>query len=149
MISHRIIGSAAKRLAQSTFYSVLKLHGVILKFFASIKHRFLHFGQNRGKFFSSVSFLIFSRVFPPQSGQRINSKLSTVFTKRIFYSVTAIPETYSISSILPVASYDFSRLIAFSSIVVTVTWRRSGFSSIAEVVTNGRSWFAIAVLILF
>lgn len=54
-------------------YAILSCSTVICRSFTSIRHSCLHFGQNRGKFFNSVSNLIFSRVLFPQAGQRINS----------------------------------------------------------------------------
>lgn len=46
---------------------------VICKFVASINVSCLHFGQNSGKFFSSVSSLILVRLLLPQTGQYIHS----------------------------------------------------------------------------
>lgn len=45
----------------------------ICKSLTFIKFSCLHFGQNRGKFCSIVSFRILSRVLPPQTGHLIHS----------------------------------------------------------------------------
>lgn len=45
---------------------------VILNFVTFISDTCLHFGQNRGKFFNSVLYLICTLVLFPQTGQRIN-----------------------------------------------------------------------------
>ena len=45
----------------------------VCRFLTFIKFSCLHFGQNRGKFCSIVSFRILSLVLPPQTGHLIHS----------------------------------------------------------------------------
>lgn len=61
-LTHKFIGSASGSLMT-----------VICKFVASTNVLCLHFGQNSGKFFSSVSSLILVRLLLPQIGQYIHS----------------------------------------------------------------------------
>ena len=53
-------------------YASGSLITVILNFVTFISDTCLHFGQNRGKFFNSVLYLICTLVLFPQTGQRIN-----------------------------------------------------------------------------
>ena len=60
----------------------------------SIRISRLHFGQNTGKFFISVSALILSRVLLPHTGQRIQS-LSILFT--IYFPLNIIFRVFAIT----------------------------------------------------
>lgn len=53
---------------------------IIFDLWTSISVSFLHFGQNTGKFFISVSARILSRVFSPQTGHLIQI-VSSIFTQ--------------------------------------------------------------------
>lgn len=57
---------------------------VVFSCLTQIRVSFLHFGQNSGKFFSSVSARIFNLVLFPQTGQYIHSDLS-IHTTSIAY----------------------------------------------------------------
>lgn len=62
----------------------------------SIRHSLLHFGQKRGKFLSTVSSRILSRVLFPQTGQRMNSVFSILFTPNCDHSF-----------LIPIFPYEF------------------------------------------
>lgn len=53
---------------------------VTFKSFAPIKHSCLHFGQNKGKFSSTVSGRIFIRVLLQQTGHNTHSVFDTCFS---------------------------------------------------------------------
>ena len=53
--------------------SVLDCFPMIIFRHTFIRFSCLHLGQNKGKFFNIVSFLILSRVLLPQTGHRIHS----------------------------------------------------------------------------
>ncbi len=63
---------------------------VILPCFKSIRVSFRHLGQNRGKCFNSVSFRIFTLVFPPQVGQITHSIIIPI-TLEAQYSPGKLP----------------------------------------------------------
>ena len=65
VIAHLFIGSAS--------YASGSVITVTCKLLTFIRFSCLHLGQNKGKFFNIVSFLILSRVLLPQTGHRIHS----------------------------------------------------------------------------
>ena len=50
-----------------------------------IRHSLLHFEQKSGKFFSTVSSRILSRVLFPQTGQRTRSTLTFICTSTFYF----------------------------------------------------------------
>ena len=69
-----------------------------------IRHSLLHFEQKSGKFFSTVSSRILSRVLFPQTGQRTRSTLTFICASTFYffleypitltkYDATTIPKT--------------------------------------------------------
>lgn len=77
-------------------YASGSLITVVFRCLTFIKVSCLHFGQNKGKFFSSVSLRIFNLVLFPQIGQNIHSAwyilttpfdyLKNCFTKSVSFS---------------------------------------------------------------
>ena len=61
---------------------------VILNCFTWIKVSCLHFGQNSGKFLSSVSFRIFNLVLFPQTGHNIQFSLSIFYYSPLILLLT-------------------------------------------------------------
>ena len=67
---------------------VCSLITVILNCFTWIKVSCLHFGQNSGKFLSSVSFRIFNLVLFPQTGHNIQFSLSIFYYSPLILLLT-------------------------------------------------------------
>ena len=61
---------------------------VVLNCFTWIKVSCLHFGQNSGKFLSSVSFRIFNLVLFPQTGHNIQFSLSIFYYSPLILLLT-------------------------------------------------------------
>ena len=79
---HRLCGYASGTMMIN--YAVLSCSTIICKFFTSIKHSRLHFGQNSGKFFNSVSLLTLVLVLLSHMGHS---------TQVSFSAIISIPQT--------------------------------------------------------